>query len=457
MLCKSVMGVFVKWRTKQVFISAVCGSVVSIACCLNAEEPIFAIGSNDPFAASHPHKRDAEFQRIGHDGDVGHEKAANNVERDLHGYSPSDLRADGGGGLPQPIDWSTRHHIIESHAIQTPGAYDIVGSQIGADDPNRPRYPYNATEDWAAHASDPESWGDLAELPYVQLGWFANAEASVYAPRVLGQFQSDTLLDNAFPNNPIVLSVAPLNVSVSPRIEIGYRYERGLGETRFGYQFYDFRGNDTIPDYDLGSPAQRSSHVSGQVFDLDFCELEFNAENIPLIHPIFKFAGRSGLGRPLSRQVTPPPLEMRFLIGGRGANYFTETEAVGLTTSDHVSSNFWGGGLHFTWDLNQRLRHDVPFYWHLRAEGSGAFGRLDQKFSRTRGAVTAVATDPQSWIGVPTVSLEAGLSWAPQLPCRKTRVTLAYHYEQWFSYGQGTVSDTNLILNGILLRGEWKF
>ena len=369
----------------------------------------------------------------------------------------SELLKDGPGEIPAPVDWSTRYHSREVHHPQTPGAFDIVGSQIGADDPNRPRYPYKATEPWMAQMADPESWGDLAELPFVQLGWFANVDTSVYAPKVYGQFKSDTLLNGTFPGDPINLGVSQLDVNVSPRFELGYRYERGLGETRFGYQFYDFRGNDTLANYDQGAAAQQRSQVTGHVFDLDFCEFEFNPGGLPLIHPLFKFPGRTGLGRPLTAQLTPPPIEMRFLIGGRGANYFTRTEAVGPTTTDQVTSNFWGGGLHFTWDLNQRLTCDSPFYLHLRAEGSGTFGRIDQVFSRTRGADSETATDPQSWIGVPTVSVEIGLAWAPQLPDRTTRVTLAYHYEEWFSYGQATASSTDLLMNGILLRGEWKF
>lgn len=369
----------------------------------------------------------------------------------------NELLKDGPGEIPAPVDWSTRFHTREVHFPQTPGAFDVVGSQIGADDPNRPRYPYHSTEPWLGHAADPESWGDLAELPYVQLGWFANVDTNVYAPKVYGQFKSDTLLNGMFPNDPINLGVSKLDVNVSPRFELGYRYERGLGETRFGYQFYDFRGNDTLANYDQGAPAQQRSQVTGHVFDLDFCEFEFNPGGLPLIHPLFKFPGRMGLGRSLTPQLTPPPLEMRFLIGGRGANYFTRTEAVGPTTTDQVTSNFWGGGLHFTWDLNQRLTQNSPFFLHLRAEGSGTFGRIDQVFSRTRGADSESATDPQRWIGVPTVSLEIGLAWAPQLPHRTTRVTLAYHYEEWFSYGQTTVSDTDLLLNGVLLRGEWKF
>ncbi len=191
-----------------------------------------------------------------------------------------------------------------------------------------------------AHEADPESWGDLAELPYVQLGWFANVDTNVYAARALGMFQSDALLDSVFPGDPINLGISPLSVNVSPRLEIGYRYERGLGETRFGYQYYNFEGNDTIAGYDQGAAAQRHNRVFGQVLDLDFCEFEFNPGGVPLIHPLFKFPGRSGLGRPLTPQLHPPPLEMRFLIGGRGAQYYTAVNAVGPNTIDSVTSNF---------------------------------------------------------------------------------------------------------------------
>jgi hypothetical protein len=55
------------------------------------------------------------------------------------------------------------------------------------------------------------------------------------------------------------------------------------------------------------------------------------------------------------------------------------------------------------------------------------------------------------------VNLELGVAWVPNWPHRDIRATLAYQYEEWFSWAQVGSANADLFSNGILLRGEYKF
>jgi hypothetical protein len=389
------------------------------------------------------------------------------TEQSQEGSSPKqsgkmELPSYEGSDLPPPVDYSTRTHLMPMHAPRSDcESFDVVGSYLDRPSPTlgRPGYPYNNGDiPWEAQDADPESWSDLGELPYVQLGWHANVDTNFYYAKVYNHLRSHTLLDGAFPGDPIDLGIASLDPAISPRIELGYRYERGLGEARFGYQYYGFDGIDTIAGYDPGGLATRTSSTRGHVFDLDLCYLEFNSAGLPLfIPPLFKVPGRLSLGRRLAPRWFASPLEVRITMGGRGANFYTDSMAVGPTTTDRAMSNFWGGGLHWVFDLDQRVHEDSNLFLHARAEGSGTFGTVHQTFTRTRGGVTASAVEPPQWLGVPTVGLELGMKYSPDITTRNLRFTAAYHYEQVFSYAQTTASTLDWGMNGVLFRGEYKY
>lgn len=351
---------------------------------------------------------------------------------------------------PQPLEY---YYPARSERL-----FDEVGSQLSPDvlgPRNRPEYPYRATQYWDGHDAFPEAWGDLLELPYVQLGWFFNAELTYYRPRVSADFSSGTGLDGTFPGNPVNLGAADMDWAAAPKIEWGYRYEHGLGELRGAYRYVYGDGTSGLPPRFGGGELTTKLRV--HVVDLDVSILEFNAEGMPLIMPMFLAPGRLGLGRPLVKGFLETPLEYRMFFGIRAGTLYYESIGNGALIDESVTNNFSGAGIHFGWDVNQKLPTAAPLFLHWRAEGSGMWGNLSQRFQRSAGGLSAQTGFQGDSIGVPTVELELGLSYVPLWPDRNMRMTLAYRFEEWFSWAHTDDSQAEFYYSGVVARGEWKF
>jgi hypothetical protein len=342
------------------------------------------------------------------------------------------------------------------------GAFDAVGT---FDDPNtigprnRPLYPYGHNDYWYGHDANVEEWTDLMELPHVRLGWFADVDVTAFKPKVRGTFNSQTFLDGTFPGNPVSLGPGTMDWSLMPKIELGYRYEHGLGDLRMSYRRFDASGTDPIAGFDSSGVGTQNTSVKINIIDLDFFgSLEFNAESMPVIMTLLKSPFRWGLGKPTVRNRLVPPLEMRWFFGFRYANLAYDTVGHGDLLLEHVHERFEGAGVHFGIDLNERLPTEAPLFLHARAEGSGIYGLMSQQFTRqVAGGAGATGGFSNDGIGVPTVTLELGVAWVPNWPNRDIRATLAYQYEEWFSWAQVGSTNADLFSNGILLRGEYKF
>ena len=85
------------------------------------------------------------------------------------------------------------------------------------------------------------------------------------------------------------------------------------------------------------------------------------------------------------------------------------------------------------------------------------FGNLAQTFTRTAGGVTGTNGFKYDAMGVPTMDLEIGLAYVPTWPCRNSRITVGYRYEQWFSWAESNDSTVSIYFSGIVARAEYKF
>ncbi|MGC3972083.1 MAG: hypothetical protein QM775_33505 [Pirellulales bacterium] len=318
--------------------------------------------------------------------------------------------------------------------------YDQAGT-LGNDVPRNRRndYPYGDHPYWYGHDADVERWGNLLENPYQRLGWFARVDTTAFKGHLDDKFTSG---DGTFGGVPVQLGSAGLNWNISPKLDIGYRFEHGLGETKVGYRWISTDGSD--PYTQFGPGGNISTNVTFQTIDLDWCTQHFNAEGLPFIFPLLKSWNRAGLGKPLTPNWFDPPLEMRWVWGLRGATFYYESVGTGPAQTERVMNNFNGAGLHFAIELNQRLRTDRPIFIHATAEGSGMWGFCDQTFTRTIGGVPETVQILRDGIGVPTATIELGLSYAPDLPKRTTKFTLAWQREQWFCFGNGGTSRRRL-------------
>jgi hypothetical protein len=253
----------------------------------------------------------------------------------------------------------------------------------------------------------------------------------------------------------VALGAAALNWNMSPKLDIGYRFEHGLGEIKVGYRYLNASGTDAFADFGAGGTL--SSVVNLQTLDLDWCVQEFHPEGLPFIFPLLKSWGRAGLGKALTPNWFQPPLEMRWIFGIRGATMFYRSVGQGPAARELVMTNFNGVGLNFGVDLNQRIRVDCPLYVHARAVASGIYGYTDQRFERNAVGVNALGRVIRDGMGIPTVSFDIGLSYRPSYPQRNIEYVLAWQREQWFSFASTTTSNADFIFQGILLRAEYKY
>lgn len=357
-----------------------------------------------------------------------------------------------GVASPQPMDYL--------YPARSARLYDEVGSQLPPEilgPASRPEYPYRATEYWDGHDAFVEEWGDLLELPYVRLGWFANVDVTAMKPRVSANFNSGTFLQPTFAD-PVTLRAARMDWNIMPHVELGYRYEHGLGELKIGYRYLSGQGTEPIAGFDTSGFGALNTTVQTHILDFDLQYLEYNAEGLPLIMPLLLVPGRLGLGKPLVKDaLLETPLEYRYFFGIRTATMFYDSRGAGNLITEQVTNNFTGAGLHFGMVGDQRLRTTAPWYLHWKVEGSGMFGTMAQNFSRTRGGATASGGFHNDSIGVPTVDCEIGLAYAPQFPDRNVRFTLAYRFEEWFSWADTDVSMAEMYYSGVVLRGEYKY
>jgi hypothetical protein len=95
-----------------------------------------------------------------------------------------------------------------------------------------------------------------------------------------------------------------------------------------------------------------------------------------------------------------------------------------------------------------------------RLDGAVLVGRIHQGFEETalRGDGTLVggATLIRESQAVPTLGLQAGLSWVPPAS-QFCRFTLGYQYQYWWYLGRAEDSRAELSEQGVFLRGEWEF
>ena len=241
-----------------------------------------------------------------------------------------------------------------------------------------------------------------------------------------------------FPGNP-------LNVTATPRVELGYRLPDGFGEVKFGYRLLDTSGSDTLLLPDLG-PASQDGHLRINFFDLDYATREFS------------------LG---------PQWELRFAVGLRSVllhydsqiNFLDPVPAVGefgtmpftrLSESEAVDT--WYIGPHALVEADYKLPvRGLALFG--RADFSGLFARTHQTFEETfveNPGSTQIKV--YNSLGTPMLATQAGLSW--DVPdWNHCRFMLGYQFEEWWQVGRGdnNMSEGSMYDQGVFLRAEINF
>jgi hypothetical protein len=278
-------------------------------------------------------------------------------------------------------------------------------------------------------------------------GWFAGLELSFVKPHVRNDLVQDVKIDGFEPVS-VQLPSAPLDWTVAPRFEVGYRFPQGFGEVLFAYRFLTTSSTATLLDFEaVGLDALLKSRLSLNVFDLDYGSREYS------------------LGK---------RWDMKWQIGARLGTAFFDSRATGTFVEQRVNNNFVGAGPHAGLSLWRCLR--IPgLALFGKIEGSTLLGRIHQNFEEVvldEPILMSYPTQPSNSaqaapIGgatldrgsqlIPVLRLQAGLAWTPTLDQHFLRFTLGYEFERWWFIGRVQDSSADLVLNGFFLRAEYRY
>jgi hypothetical protein len=228
-------------------------------------------------------------------------------------------------------------------------------------------------------------------------GWFTNFQLDLIKPHVNNEMNQVMMVGGK--QATIALGNAPLNWTVAPRFELGYRLPSGFGEFMLSDRFFNSSGNDIVNIKGIG-PVARSISLNVNYADIDYG----------------------------SREYTPSALwDMHWRVGARILETFTSTRAedpfAAAAATNGIfearqSNNTNGAGPHFTVNVGRKLG-DSGFSMIGRADFAYTFGRQSQDFLAGSTTLNA-AGHPEFavrkgrlWDQIPVLNIQAGLNWRP--------------------------------------------
>ncbi len=134
-------------------------------------------------------------------------------------------------------------------------------------------------------AAEIEPSGPLLELPGVKLGWLFSAEVSYIQPFVHNGLNSGVGALGAIPEN-VNVPQARANGTASPRIDVAYRFEDGLGEFHAIFRTLNDTTTRTIAGFDTAGSGTVTSRLNMNVLDLEYGFMEFNPGRVPRLNPL---------------------------------------------------------------------------------------------------------------------------------------------------------------------------
>jgi hypothetical protein len=312
-----------------------------------------------------------------------------------------------------------------------------------------------------------ERWlgSPLLERPEAPLsGIFFNVESSVVWPHLQNELVGGTVTltqtSGVSPSSSVGLPPgaglpitgdivsfpgSPLNATVTPRFELGYRFPDGFGEVLLSYRFMDTTGSDTVTVGTLGPGAQESR------LDVNFIDLIYGTREFSLA-PDWMMRTSVGLRYATaffeSQVDFLKPVPVKGLFGTTPFTRTSQTEVLG--------NRYIGvlGGL----EVGRRIwTPELSLFG--RVQGAGLYGRVHQTFKETfveSPGFTEIRV--ANGVGTPMLTAQVGLSY--DVPgWNHSRFMIGYQYEAWWQFGRGDndLSFGALTDQGLFLRAEINF
>lgn len=228
----------------------------------------------------------------------------------------------------------------------------------------------------------------------------------------------------------VAVPMAPLDWTVSPRFELGYRLPSGFGEVDVSYRFLSTQGTAATLDA-TGAPATLTSHLSMNVIDLDYASRE------------------TSLG---------PCWDMKWRFGLRYADIYFDSQMTGTVVdpfnnpnptpppalityqSPTITDNAWGVGPHAGVELKKRALLDNP--WGLefvaRLDGGVVFGEVTQRVTAISGNAPGATVFPWELNCPEQMAMVGGflgLDWHPPR-YHNLGLLVGYSGEYWWNVGR---------------------
>lgn len=267
-------------------------------------------------------------------------------------------------------------------------------------------------------------------------GCFAAVEIDPTVAHVKNRLSNASVPGNTL--GTVHLPSAALDWTAAPRFELGYRLPSGFGELLLCYRFLATDGTGTVagPD-DIAILKSR--------LDLNVAELNYASRELSLW----------------------PHCDMKWSVGLEYANVFFDSRAdeplaaaaAGSGIFERRNSDRFVG---FGPDVGLQLaRHwgDSGLSLVGQIHGAMLLGRIHQGFfeaATTPGA--GGETRVSSSQTVPTLNVQAGLSWHPDWHCLS--LFLGYQYEYWWNVGRLSLTPDSrgeLSDQGVVLRLQYNF
>ncbi len=304
----------------------------------------------------------------------------------------------------------------------------------------------------------------MEPVPNQPRGLFAGIEADLVWPHIKNRLTapvtleataslSDLLRSAGFPGglgvtrllsdfhftDTLHLPTASLDFTGSPLFILGYRFAPGYGEFTASYRSLVTEGGRNIDDFDILGEGFLKSRLNVNVVDLDY-----GSQDIPLVTEL------------------PGQLwDLKFDVGARIAGVYFDSIASGFALRQETSNNFFGAGPHLKLEVHRYLQDFNGLALYGKVETAVVIGSIQQHFreSFSVDGITLLSgsTTHSGTQAVPTLGIEAGLSWTPKYTLRWLRFTGGYTFEQWWNVGTIGGSSADLTYQGLFLRTELHF